>query len=715
MKNYPLTLQQDQSDCGPACLQSIVRFYKGDSPLESIRRLSGTDSIGTTLLGLYQAAQKLGFLAEGYRANIDELRKLDSPCILHIVIANQLEHYIVFFGVDKNNMAIIGDPGKGLAHVDLAELDSMWQSKMCLVLKPGELFQTKKSNAKAKRKWIISLIKNDVHVLSIGIAIGISISILGLCMAVFSQKLIDVVLPQKDFSKLTLFVALLVVLILIKELLVVLRQHFLIRQVQTFNARIIDFFFSRLLNLPKPFFDSRKIGEFTARLNDTARIQRVISQLASNLVIDVLLVLVLLTVIFFYSYVLGFICLCSIPVYYSLVFVHNKKIMNGQREIMSTYSLTESNYISTLQGIDPIKNFSKQTLFLVQNNSIYQRFQNAIFNLGITQIKHSFVLSCFSALFFATILCYSGYLVLIGEFKTGQLMAILSMCGSLLPSVTNLAMISIPLNEAKIAFDRMFEFTLIDPEDNGVETNVDFESLEVRNLVFRFSGKKPLLRNVSFKVQVGEIISLMGENGSGKSTIIQILQRNYAFEEGSIKINESVLLETISLHNWRASIAVVPQDIHIFSTTILENIAFDDAISKQNEVIAFLAEYGFIDFFNKIPQSYLTKVGDGGIALSGGQKQLIAIARALYCNPKLLILDEATASMDRESEQFVINLLKRIQAQMAIIFVTHRLHILKNLSTRIYIIEAGEIDNFGTHDDLMKTENLYSIYWKDLQ
>jgi ATP-binding cassette subfamily B protein len=276
-------------------------------------------------------------------------------------------------------------------------------------------------------------------------------------------------------------------------------------------------------------------------------------------------------------------------------------------------------------------------------------------------------------------------------------------------------MISIPMNEAKIAFDRMFEFTLIDPEGNGVESNAHFESLEVRNLVFRFSGKKPLLRNISFKVQVGEIISLMGENGSGKSTIIQILQRNYAFEEGSIEINQSVLLEAISLYNWRESIAVVPQDIHIFSTTILENIAFDDAISKQNEVIAFLTEYGFIDFFNKIPQSYLTKVGDGGITLSGGQKQLIAIARALYCNPKLLILDEATASMDRESEQFVINLLKRIQAQMAIIFVTHRLHILKNLSTRIYIIESGEIDNFGTHDELMKTENLYSVYWKDLQ
>ncbi|MDE3145515.1 MAG: ATP-binding cassette domain-containing protein, partial [Bacteroidota bacterium] len=490
---------------------------------------------------------------------------------------------------------------------------------------------------------------------------------------------------------------------------------FLFRQSKNFNTRIISSFYSQLLQLPKPFFDTRKIGELTARLTDTSRIQRVISQLAGNVVIDALVTLVIFGFLFFYSWKIAIASLLVLPLYFILIYKHNKSIIDGQRNIMSSYAMSEANYISTLQGIEPIKNYSKQELFANTNNIIYSKFQDNIFSLGKIQIRLGFIANSFGIVFLLGVLLYSSYQVLYGYLKMGELMAILGMCSTLLPSIANLALISIPVNEAKIAFDRMFEFTGIEPEKNNEAIDISqFESLKVENILFRFAGRSPLFNNVSFEVNKGEIIAIMGENGSGKSTISQIIQKHYECENGNIIINHTDSLKDISFNSWRKIVSVVPQQIHIFNATVLENIAFDDAATKPQEVVNFLNEYGFGVFMDSLPQSVMTLVGEEGINLSGGQKQMIALARALYHQPQLLILDEATAAMDRQSEQFVLKLLQQLRAKMGIIFITHRLHVLRSFCDKIYILEKGATSISGTHDKLLQSKNLYSEYWNDL-
>jgi ATP-binding cassette subfamily B protein len=180
-------------------------------------------------------------------------------------------------------------------------------------------------------------------------------------------------------------------------------------------------------------------------------------------------------------------------------------------------------------------------------------------------------------------------------------------------------------------------------------------------------------------------------------------------------INEDYQLQNISYESWRRIIGIVPQQPHIFNGTVIENICFEDAAKNPEKVNQFLNEFGFADFINSLPQSHMTIVGEEGINLSGGQKQMIALARALYHKPQLLILDEATASMDRKSEQFVLNLLSKIKTEMGIIFITHRLHVLKHFCDRIYIIENGTTSRNGTHETLLETKNIYSQYWNDLQ
>jgi ATP-binding cassette subfamily B protein len=714
-----IVLQQDKSDCGVACLLSIIKYYGGNATLENLRKLSGTNTLGTTLLGLYQAATSLGFNAEGCKADMSTLFKHPSPVILHVLIEDKLEHYIICYGtkLNKNNVLvyIIGDPSRGIIYLNESELSLIWKSRICLTLEPNEKFELKTDIKIKKRLWIKELIKEDYPILGIAVLIGISIAILGIIMSIFSQRLIDDILPNKNFLKLNLGIGLVFALLIIKEGLSVLRQYFLINQSKQFNNRIISNFYSKLLHLPKSFFDTRKIGDLTARLTDTSRIQKVISQIAGNVVIDSLITIVIFVVLFNYSWKIALLSILTLPVYFILIYTFNKKIIDNQRSIMSSYAVSESNYISTLQGIESIKNYNKQESFNFSNNVIYNKYQESIFTLGKIQIKLGFIANSSGVVFLLGVLFYSSHQVLDNQLKIGELMAILGLCSTLLPSVANLALISIPFNEAKIAFDRMFEFTGLNAEsDTGKTTLNDLNILRLENVSFRFAGRSPLLNNISFEVKKGEIIAIMGENGCGKSTLTQIVSKNYEIENGSIHINNIVKLDSISFSSWRRKIGIVPQHIHIFNGTVLDNIAFEDTVHNPEKVMNFLNKYGFKSFIDSLPQSFRTIVGEEGVNLSGGQKQMIAIARALYHNPELLILDEATSAMDRDSERFVLNLLENIKSKMGIIFITHRLHILKKSSDRIYIIENGTITLNGTHETLLNSENLYSNYWGDL-
>ena len=714
-----IILQQDQSDCGVACLSSIIKYYGGESSLDNIRKLSGTNITGTTLLGLFHAANSLGLNAEGCEADLTALIEHGKPVILHVLIEDKFEHYVVYFGtqINKNSNIkfIIGDPAYGIKYLNESELSKIWKSKICLTIEPNQNFVLS-SNIKSKKKiWIKQLIKDDYPLLGVAVIIGIGIASIGIIMSIFSQRLIDDILPKKNFLKLNLGIGLVFSLLIIKEALSVLRQFFLISQSKQFNNRIISSFYSKLLYLPKPFFDTRKIGELTARLNDTLRIQRVISQIAGNVVIDTLISIVVYVVLFNYSWKIGLASLLILPLYYLLIYMFNSKIINGQKEIMSSYALSESNYISTLQGIESIKNHNKQELFTKSNNLVYSRYQEALFSLGKIQIKLGFIANSFGVMFLFGVLFYSSHQVLANQLKIGELIAILGLCSTLLPSIANLAVITIPINEAKIAFDRMFEFTSLKPES---ETNLidllNFDEIRFQNVLFRFPGRPPILNNISFSVKKGEIIAILGENGCGKSTLTQIISKNYQIESGNIFINEDYEMHKVSFESWRRIIGNVPQNPHIFNGTVLDNIGFEDASNDRNKVLNFINDIGFDEFIYTLPNSYMTIVGEEGVNLSGGQKQMIAFARALYHNPQLLILDEATSAMDIISEQLVLKLLNRIKSKMGILFITHRYHVLKYISDNIYIIENGTISNYGSHEKLLKTKNMYSNYWNDL-
>ncbi len=713
------TLQQGQSDCGVACLLSILRFHGGEMKLERLRELSGTDKQGTTLLGLYQAANQIGFTAEGMEAeSIENLSELINPTILHVVLEGKMEHYLVFYPKLNNSgeskTFTIGDPAKGIVEYSAEELDKIWQSKALLVLTPNEHLKQVSTEQKQKKEWFLNIVRPDFTILGIASIMGIIIAALGISTAIFSQRLIDDILPKQDTKRLILGLMLLFILLLARSFVSYLRGFLLNRQSQGFNNRIIDGFYSSLLHLPKSFFDSRKTGELIARMNDTRRIQQTVSFLTGNVLINLLVLIASSIYVFTISVSIGFVALASIPLFGGLVWFYNKKIIAQQKEVMASYAQNESNYIDTIQGIEVIKSSNKEPFFTNLTKMIYGVFQTKVYDLGKLSLRFGLLGEIISVILLVGMISCASWLVITKVLKIGEMMAILSIAGSIIPAVSALAMTNIQIQEAKVAFDRMFEFVNIESELRlrSVSECLEFSNLEIKNLSFRFAGRKLLLKNISLKVQKGEMIAFWGESGSGKSTLIQIIQRFYEVESNKIFVNASEWNE-IDTKAWRDILGVVPQQIKLFNGTVLDNICLENAQEEAKNVIDFCQNYGFSQFFEDFPQGYLTILGEEGINISGGQRQLVALARALYRKPQLLLLDEATSAMDRITEKFIFKLLHKIRNEMAIIMVTHKPQTAR-IADRIYIIENGEIINSGSHFELTSCENIYNEAWLEL-
>ena len=695
--NKRFKLQHGQSDCGPACLASVTLFHGGNPSLNEIRRITGTTKTGTKLLGLYQGAKQLGFDAAGLEAEgIENLKELDQPVILHIILENRLQHYVVFYGFEGEQL-IIGDPAKGISLWNQEQLEKIWQSKSLLKLAPNQDFKraTHRSNPYDQ---LIDWIKEDINVLIASLFIGVLIAIFSLTTAIFSQKLIDVILPTKEVTKLIVGLVLFGFVLLAKIALGLVRSTFLITQSRDFNNRMIGSFFKSLLHLPKSFFDSKKIGEMIARMNDTRRIQLAVSNLAGNMLIDGLVVVISLVGVFAYSWQIGLVVSAFLPVYLFVLWKLNQPIISAQKGVMSKYALNEGNYIDVISGISEVKSTGTTNLFHKSTTLFYQVFQDSIFNLGKIQIKFNFRTEFAGLLLIISVISFSSYLVITDQLLLGVMMAILSLAGSIGPSLTRLALFNIQLQEAKVAFSRMEEFTTLEIEKTKGELISRMNSVEIENLSFNFPGSLPLLKNINLKIEQGKITTLLGESGAGKSTILQLLQRFYEPVSGHILAN-GLNISTLELQSYRKEIGVVPQDIKIFNNYLLFNIAMSEDTEESQKMPKWCREYGFDQFFSKFPQGYMTLLGEEGADISGGQKQLVGLARALYRKPSVLLIDEGTSAMDRKTEQFILDIIQRIKNDIAILMVTHRMKVAQQ-SDYVYVLESGAITQEGELNEL---------------
>ena len=676
--------QRDQSDCGVACLASIIQMHGGFASIESLRELSGTSIQGTSLLGLQHASQKNGLEAEAFE--VDDLAVFQAeatfPCILHIVTENNFEHYIVCTASPRQKSSDdkspttyqIIDPAKGIEEWDEAKLLEVWRSRAVLCLTPTTQFELKTAQQKKQWRWIFSLIQEDLPVLYSAVVLGIVLALLSLTTALFSQKLIDQILPNKQTEKLWLGLILLVILLLARTMLGYFRNFILLRQSKDFNNRLLADFYTKLLQLPRQFFDSRKVGDITARINDTRRIQAMISFFAGNVMIDLLVFLVSFGFLVAYDWTIGFISLMSVPVLGFLAYSFNQRIITGQKEVMSSYAVSESHFIEVIGGIDEVKLKNRESLFSQLGRVVYGAFQDRILQLGNVSNRYNMLGEIMNTLLIGLVLGVSSYYVLEKTIKIGELMAILSISQGMIGAVSRLALTNVQIQEARIAFDRLFEFSDIRKESDvsyeDLLVNKPIQSIEIKDLTFRFPGRPLLLNKLNLTLQAGKLTLVVGEIGSGKSILLHILAKFRERESGSILLNNEFDLNDISTTEWRTRIGVVPQEIKIFSGTILDNLMLGSG--NPEEMIKKCQEMGLDSFFTQFPRGFGTIIGENGVQLSGGQKQLIAIGRALMNDPEVLLLDEPTSAMDRRTESRVMEIIQKQKRKRIILMISHK-------------------------------------------
>ncbi|MCY7357302.1 MAG: hypothetical protein LH609_07480 [Rudanella sp.] len=324
--------------------------------------------------------------------------------------------------------------------------------------------------------------------LAIAAGMGILTAGLGLSTAIFSQKLLDEILPKHDTKRLMLGLLLLAVLLMARSGAAFLRGFLLNRQSRDFNNRLVQQFFNTLLYLPRSFFDNRQTGELMARLNDTSRIQRSVSYLTGAVIINVLVALICAGFIFSYSVSLGWATLLCMPLYGGLIWRYHRAINKAQREVMAASAHTESHYVDTLQGIDVIKVNNRQPFFSQLTARIYGHYQQKIYGLGLISLRLNLVAELVGAVLLTALLAGASWFVLANTLKVGEMMAVLTMIGSLFPAVGALALTNLQVQEAGVAFDRMYEYIQGELEQQPTETpqlQQAFETLSVNALCFR--------------------------------------------------------------------------------------------------------------------------------------------------------------------------------------------------------------------------------------
>jgi ABC-type bacteriocin transporter len=713
MKKKPVLIKQhDIRDCGAACLASSSGYYGLDLPIAKIRQYSHTDTRGTNVLGMIQGLQELGFTAKGVKGGIDALPNIPLPAIAHVIINGQLHHYVVIYKVDKDKITVM-DPGPGkVEKYTIDEFQKIW-SGVLILLEPNEYFtQRNEKTSSFKRFW--NLIKPHKSII-VQALVGAGVyTLLGLSTSIYIQKITDYVLVDGNVRLLNLLSVIMIVILLVQLLIGTIKSVMVLQTGQRIDKYLILGYYKHLLSLPQRFFDTMKVGEIISRVNDAVKIRAFINDVAIQAVVNVLIILFSFALMFSYYWKLALIILLVIPFYVFVYWLSNKLNKKVERKLMEEGADLESHLVESINSVKTIKQFGIETYF---NSGTDQKFSQLLKTIYKSVLNGLFsgTSSEFLSRLFTIILLWAGsYYVIDRTITPGELLSFYALIGYLTGPIGQLIGMNKTLQNALIAADRLFEIMDLEREENGEKTDIisdQIGDITFENIHFSYGSRVKVFDNFSCRFEKGKMTAIVGESGSGKTTLGLLLQNLYPIQSGKISIG-NYDIKYISNHSLREKIAVVPQQIELFSGNIIENISLGDQTPNFQRIIDIIKELDMVSFIEKLPSGLETYIGENGTMLSGGQRQRIAIARALYRNPDILILDEATSALDSETELVIQRAFEKLRATgKTLLVIAHRLSTISS-ADHIIVMKDGQIVEQGTHNNLLSLDSAYKEMWK---
>lgn len=704
--------QHDITDCGAACLASIAAHYRLLMPVARIRQLAHTDQKGTNVLGLTEAAKRLGFQAKGVKGTLESLSKIPLPAIAHVVVRGVLHHYVVIYKVTKKHVHLM-DPADGRMHRKTLEtFKTEWTGVLVLLL-PDDGFQTADRKTSVFQRFA-QLMRPHQTVLIQALFGAVVYTMLGLATSIYVQKIIDNVLPDANQNLLNLLSITMIALLGLQLFIGATKSLFNLKTGQQMDATLILGYYKHLLKLPQSFFDTMRVGEIISRINDAVKIRAFINDTALGLLVNVLIVLFSFGLMFTYYWKLAVVMLLVIPLYAVLYWIANRLNRRYGRQLMENAADLEAQLVESLNAMSTIKRFGLETFAGDKTEVRFVQLLQTIFSSGTRSIYLGSASEAVTRLFTIILLWVGGYFVLQREITPGELLSFYALIGYFTGPASSLIGANRSIQDALIAADRLFEIMDLEREatDNKVKLKPGMVGDVVfRNIDFRYGSRTTVFENLSLTMPKGKITAVVGESGSGKSTLLSLLQGLYPLQSGSIHIGHYDI-KHLDLDSLRRVVSVVPQKVDLFAGNVVENIAVGEESPNMQRVIDLCTQLGILDFIEKLPNGFSTYLGENGAMLSGGQKQRIAIARALYRDPEILILDEATSALDSGSEQYVQRTIQHLRdAGKTIIIIAHRLSTVRS-ADKIVVLENGRVVEEGMHTDLLTIGQVYRQYWE---
>ncbi|STD09184.1 peptidase domain-containing ABC transporter [Elizabethkingia anophelis] len=704
--------QHDIKDCGAACLASVAAHYGLKMPIAKIRQICHTDTRGTNVLGMVQGLEKMGFNAKGVKGGADALPEIPLPAIAHIIVQGQLHHYVVIYSVKKDKITVM-DPAYGkMQEYTLQEFSEIWTGVLIL-LEPNEYFEQKDEKTSLyKRFW--NLVQPHKSILLQALLGAVVYTILGLSTSIYIEKITDYVLIDGNKRLLNLLSVGMIVILLFQIFISVMKSVLVLQTGQKMDKHLILGYYKHLLKLPQRFFDTMKVGEIISRVNDAVKIRTFINDVAIQIFVNIFIIIFSFALMFTYYWKLALITALVIPFYFLVYWITNKLNKKVERKLMEESAELESHLVESITSVRTIKQFGVETFANNKTDNAFTKLLKTIYT-SVLNALFSSNSSEFLSRIFTIVLLWAGSGYVIDRVITpGELLSFYALIGYFTSPVSQLIGMNKTVQNALIAADRLFEIMDLEREETTDKLELSPEhigDIQFKEVSFSYGSRADVFAGFNCTIEKGKTTAIVGESGSGKTTLASLLQNLYPLKGGKILIGDYDI-NYISNYSLRSLISVVPQQIDLFSGNVIENIALGEDFPDVQRILDITKKLGILTFVEKLPNGFQTYLGENGALLSGGQKQRIAIARALYKNPEILILDEATSSLDTESELVIQNTLNEFRSQgKTMVIIAHRLSTIANADT-ILVMKEGRIIEQGKHQELISTDSVYRSMWE---
>lgn len=686
-KSIPLVMQAEVAECGLACLAMISTHYGYKVDMLSLRKRFNTNLAGINLKELVDLADNIGLSSRVLKCPIDEVNKLNIPCILHW----DMMHFVVLTGITKNHITI-NDPAIGKRRLTQEEFSKHYTG-IAMENTPTQDFQILDERVRMRLSQLWGKIAGLKTVLINLFVLSVLLQLFALTTPYYMQWVVDEVLVSQDKPLLVVLALGFSLMAVINIITTSVRGWLILRMSSLLSSQMSLNLLRHLLRLPMSYFENRHVGDVLSRFGSLAQIRERITTGVVETIVDGLMSFIVMAMMMFYSVKLSIIVICAIVIYGLFRISVYKALQHATEENILSKALEQTSFLENVRAIQTIKIFNKEA----QRQSLWQSRYSDVINTDIRLGKFNISFDAINKLIFSLeniiVIYLAATIVMAGDLTIGMVLAFLAYKSQLVERVSDVIEQLIQFRMLRLHLDRISDIALTKEEEDREATKwLDKVQgqLVLENIYFSYSESEPeVIKNVSLTINAGEAIAIVGASGCGKTTLMKIMIGLLSPTKGRILL-DGIDITQLGLIQYRDSISAVMQSDSLLSGSVADNITFFDPQPNLLKMQHCANLAAIAKDIESMSMGFNSLVGDMGSQFSGGQVQRLLLARALYKDPKIIFLDEATSHLDVDNEAKIteqINYLK-----MTRIIIAHRVETIKQ-ADRILVLDKGEISH----------------------